>query len=95
MLIYILPVLDIITAAVLLLHTRFNMFPLGLVLFFGIYLTIKGLAFALGDFSSRVDVICGGYVVIVSLSLFSNPVVSLIVFGWLMQKAVFALIPMR
>jgi hypothetical protein len=92
------PVLDIITASVLLLHTRFHLFPLSLVLVLGIYLTLKGLAFALGDFSSRVDLACGVYAVLVGFGQFSNgvnAVASLIIFAWLMQKAVFALIPMQ
>ncbi len=92
---YLLPSLDILTASVLMLHTRFGIFPLTVVLVHGIYLTLKGLLFAHSDFASRVDVLCGAYVILVGFGLFSNATIALVVFLWLMQKAVFALIPMK
>jgi hypothetical protein len=95
MLIYILPILDIITAVVLFLHARFGLFPISSLLILGVYLSLKGVVFSVSDFASRIDVVCGAYIILVGLGVFSNIVISLIVFFWLMQKGVFALIPMR
>ena len=95
MILILLPILDLLTASVLILHTNFNMFPGLVLLVHGSYLTLKGLLFAKGDFASRIDVVCGVYVILVGLGLFSNKTVALVVFIWLVQKAVFALIPMR
>ena len=95
MILILLPILDLLTASVLILHTNFNLFPGPVVLVHGSYLTLKGLLFAKADFASRIDVVCGVYVILVGLGLFANKTVALVVFIWLVQKAVFALIPMR
>lgn len=95
MILYLLPILDILTATVLILHTHFGIFPLPVVLIHGIYLGLKGLLFAKTDFASKVDVLCSIYIIIVALGIFVKPTVSLIVFIWLVQKAVFALLPLR
>ncbi len=92
---YLLPILDAVTAAVLMLHTHFGVFPQPVVLVHGIYLGVKGMLFAKSDFASKVDVLCSIYIVMVALGIFTSPTVSLMVFIWLMQKAVFALLPMR
>ncbi|MBI2144688.1 hypothetical protein HYU17_06135 [Candidatus Woesearchaeota archaeon] len=95
MILYLLPILDAITAAVLMLHTRFGVFPASVVLVHGIYLGVKGMLFAKSDFASKIDVLCSIYIVLVALNIFTSPTVSLIVFIWLVQKAAFALLPIR
>ena len=95
MILYLLPILDILTATVLMLHTYFNVFPLPVVLVHGLYLGIKGLLFAKTDFASKIDLLCSAYIIIVALGIFVKPTISLIVFIWLLQKAAFALLPMR
>jgi hypothetical protein len=92
---YVFPILDIITASALFLHTRFGWFAGSFVVLVGIYMAAKGLAFAYSDFASKIDIIAGAYIIIAGLGLFMNATVSMIVFVWLMQKAVFALIPLR
>lgn len=92
---YLLPILDILTAAVLILHTRFGVFPLPVVLVHGIYLSFKGLVFAKSDFASKIDLLCGIYIIIVAFGLLANTTAALIITIWLVQKAVFALVPMR
>ena len=95
MILYLLPVLDILTAVVLILHTNFGTFPFPVVFVHGVYLGFKGMVFATGDFASKVDILCAVYIVIVAFGLFSNSFISLAVFIWLMQKAILALIVMR
>lgn len=95
MILYLLPILDLLTATVLILHTHFGIFPLPVVLVHGIYLGFKGLLFAKSDFASKVDVLCSIYVIMVAFGAFVSPTVSLVVFVWLVQKAVFALVPLR
>ena len=95
MILYLLPILDTLTATVLILHTHFNVFPLSVVLVHGIYLGIKGMLFAKTDFASKVDVLCSIYIILVAFGLFVNKTAAFIVFIWLVQKAVFAVLPMR
>lgn len=92
---YLLAALDILTAAVLLLHVNFGMFPLPVVLVHGIYLGTKGLLFARGDFASKIDLACSIYIIIVAFGLAVNTAVTWAVAIWLLQKAGLALLPMR
>lgn len=95
MIFYLLPILDIVTAVVLMLHVHFGMFPLIVVLVHGIYLSLKGMLFARSDFASKVDLLCGLYVILVAFGLFANTTAALIITIWLVQKAVLALLPFR
>lgn len=95
MIFYLLPILDIVTAAVLILHVHFNIFPLVVVLIHGIYLSFKGAVFARSDFASKIDLLCGIYIIMVAFGLFANSAIALIILIWLMQKAVLALLPIR
>lgn len=95
MIIYFLPILDIVTALVLVLHVNFGAFPFPVVLVPGIYLSFKGLIFAKSDFASRIDLLCGFYVILVAFGLFANKTAALIIMIWLMQKAVLAMLPLR
>lgn len=92
---YLLPILDVLTAAVLILRVNFGMLPFSVVLVHGIYLGTKGVIFARSDFASKVDLLCGIYVILVAFGLFANTTVALIIAIWLAQKAVFALVPIR
>lgn len=94
MILFLLPILDILTAAVLALHVYLNLFPAPVVLVHGAYLGIKGMLFAKSDFASKIDVMCSTYVILAALEIFVNKSVTLAVFLWLVQKALFALIPM-
>ena len=95
MILYLLPILDILTATVLILHTHFGIFPLPVVLVHGIYLGFKGVLFAKTDFASKIDVLCSIYIILVAFGLFANKTAAFVVFIWLVQKAVFALLPIR
>ncbi|MBI3036416.1 hypothetical protein HYY73_01480 [Candidatus Woesearchaeota archaeon] len=95
MILYLLPILDIVTAAVLMLHVHFNIFPFVVVLVHGIYLSFKGAVFARSDFASKIDLLCGIYIMLVAFGLFANSTIALIILIWLMQKAVLALLPLR
>ena len=95
MILFLLPILDMLTAAVLVLHVYLNVFPASVVLVHGAYLGIKGMLFAKSDFASKIDVICSVYIILVALEIFVNKTVTLAVFVWLVQKAVFALLPLR
>ncbi|MBI2549775.1 hypothetical protein HYV83_01175 [Candidatus Woesearchaeota archaeon] len=95
MILFLLPILDMLTASVLLLHANFNVFPNMVVLVHGIYLGFKGLLFARSDFASKVDVLCSIYIILVGIGLHANKTVALVIAVWLVQKAVFALVPIR
>ena len=95
MIYYLLPILDTVTAIVLVLHVNFNIFPFPVVLVHGLYLSLKGMLFARSDFASKIDLLCGIYVVLVAFGMFANATAALIITIWLVQKALFALIPMR
>ena len=95
MILILLPILDIITAAVLMLHVHFNIFPFLVVFVHGLYLSTKGVLFARSDFASKIDLLCGIYVILVALGLLANTTVALIITIWLVQKALFALVPIR
>ncbi len=95
MIAYLLPILDILTATVLILHVNLGVFPFPVVLVHGIYLGLKGMLFAKGDFASRIDVLSAIYIIAVAFGLFANKTAALVVFIWLMQKAVLALVPLR
>lgn len=92
---FLLPILDTLTAIVLILHVNFGTFPMPVVLVHGIYLGFKGLIFAKDDFASKIDLICGIYIIIVAFGLFANTAIAWAVAIWLVQKAVFALVPMN
>lgn len=95
MILYLLPILDIITALVLILHVNFGAFPFSVVLVPGIYLSFKGLIFAKSDFASKIDLLCGFYVILVAFGLLANKTAALIILIWLMQKALLAMLPLR
>lgn len=95
MIFYLLPILDIVTAIVLTLHVHFNFFPFPVVLVHGLYLSMKGMLFARSDFASKIDLLCGIYVILVAFGLLANATAALIITIWLVQKSVFALLPLR
>lgn len=95
MILYLLPILDILTASVLILNTHFGMFNTTIVAVHAFYLGFKGMLFASRDFASKIDVVCAVYIMLAAFSIFTSDVVSLVAFIWLVQKAVFALVPMR
>ena len=95
MIVYLLPILDTLTATVLMLHVHFNFFPFIVVLVHGLYLSLKGALFARSDFASKIDLLCGIYVILVAFGTFANTTAALIITIWLLQKAVFALIPLK
>ncbi len=92
---YLLPILDALTAVVLMLHTNFGTFPMPVVLVHGIYLGFKGLVFAKSDFASKIDLMAAIYIILTAFGVVANKTIALVIFIWLIQKAVFALVPMR
>ncbi len=95
MIFYLLPILDMVTATVLMLHVHFGIFPFIVVLVHGLYLSMKGVLFARSDFASKIDLLCGLYIILVAFGLLANATAALIITIWLVQKAVFALVPLR
>jgi hypothetical protein len=94
MIVLLLPILDILTASVIVLHTYFGL-PYHVVLIHGFYLGMKGMLFAKTDFASKIDILCSVYIMIAAFGLFVNPIVTLVIAVWLVQKAVFLLAPLK
>ena len=88
MIVKLLGLLDLVVAIIL---AASNSLPNIIVKQAGFYLTLKGLFFSLtGDFASIIDFFVGIYIIISSFGV-QNTIVSLIVFLYLLQKAIFSL----
>jgi hypothetical protein len=85
-------ILDILIACILLIqHYFWDIFPHSVIWTIGIYLLIKGIAFALLlDFASFIDIICA---IVIILTIFLNVPTLLIalVILWTLQKGFFSI----
>jgi len=89
MIIKILGILDIIAGFALFLH-RF--LPENLIMFFGIYLLVKGIMFAMAsDIISFVDIACA-IAIIISLNVALPQLIISLAGIFLIQKGIFSLI---
>ena len=94
MFIKILGILDILAAVLLIIQNYFTfieILPSSIIWIIGIYILIKGIAFALIlDFASFIDIICG--IVIILSIFFAVPkiLIGLVIF-WILQKGFFSL----
>lgn len=87
-----LTVLDAVTAFVLATHVALGLFSTEIVTYHVAYIILKGAIFFLGDWASRIDVVVGIYMLLVTFDVFSINVITIISVIWLLQKSVFAFI---
>lgn len=90
--VYLLSILDVVTAFVLWSHVSWGWFSPQVVMYHALYTILKGALFALSDFASKLDIIAGGYILLVAFGLFSHKAATTLVVIWLGQKALFGLI---
>ncbi len=90
--IYLLAILDAITAFVLATHVAFGWFSTEIVLLHAGYIILKGVIFFISDWASRMDAIVGVYMLLVAFDVFSLSWITIISVIWLLQKSVFAFI---
>lgn len=84
-----LTLLDLLAAFILVLNASFGLFSPETILYNAFYLVAKGLIFAINDWPSRLDILAGIYMALVSLGIFSSAVITTITAVWLGQKVVF------
>lgn len=84
-----LTVLDLVAAFILVSYTTVGWFSQEMVIYIALYMIIKGAIFAVNDFASRIDILVGIYMVLISLTIFSNTVLTIIAAIWLAQKMIF------
>ncbi|MEM2121772.1 MAG: hypothetical protein QXU20_03905 [Candidatus Woesearchaeota archaeon] len=66
--------------------------PLNVLKQAGIFLLLKGLFFSFTkDIASILDVLCATYIILVSFGI-SSPFISIIVFIYLLQKALYSIV---
>ena len=92
MLMKLMPFLDIITCVIVFLHVTFGWFSVSTVMYFAVYLIIKGLIFSLSkDFASIVDLFCGFYILLLVFAGLSFGLLNIFIFIWLLQKGFFGM----
>jgi len=89
---YLLTILDTVTAFVLATHVALGWFSTQVVLFHVGYIILKGVLFSINDWASRIDVIVGIYMLLVTLDIFSFTILTIVSIIWLLQKSIFAFI---
>jgi len=87
-----LTILDALTAFVLAVHVALGWFSTEIVVYHAAYIILKGAIFILSDWASRVDIIVGIYMLLVTFNVFSFTATTVISVFWLLQKSVFAFI---
>ena len=85
----ILTVLDAVTAFVLATHVALGWFSPEIVTYHAAYVILKGIVFILSDWASRIDVVIGTYMVLVTFNVFSLTIFTIISIIWLLQKSIF------
>lgn len=93
MLVKILGLLDILTALILIIQNYFTeIFPTSVIWTIGLYILIKGIAFALIlDFASFIDITCS---IVIILTIFLPGIPKLLiglVILWILQKGFFSI----
>ena len=87
-----LTILDAVTAFVLATHVALGWFSTEIVVYHAAYIILKGAIFFLHDLASRIDVIVGIYMLLVSFDVFSVSAITIISVLWLTQKSIFTFI---
>lgn len=83
---------DIIVALIFLLSIFFKDFPSSIVLGFGIFLLVKGIVFALTwDYASFFD-IASAVIILLSIPIVINTILSSIVVFYLIQKGIISIL---
>lgn len=90
--VYLLTILDAVTAFVLGTHVALGWFSTEIVVYHAAYIILKGAIFFIGDWGSRIDVIVGVYMVLVAFDIFSITAVTIASVIWLLQKSIFLFI---
>jgi hypothetical protein len=84
----ILTILDAVTAFVLATHVALGWFSTEVVVYHAAYIILKGLIFLIHDWASRIDVLIGIYMLLVSFGVFSLSYITIFSVAWLLQKSV-------
>jgi hypothetical protein len=92
MIIKIMGIFDIITAAVFYTFVFHGWFSPSIVILHAVYFGVKGGIFALGDFPSKIDIVVGVYMIIVALGVFQMSQLTVIALIWILQKGLFSLV---
>ena len=90
--IFILGILDLISALILGLKFVFSSFPDKIVIIAAIYLIVKGALFLMSkDFASIIDIFCGIVLIFSAFMIIPFPIFALTLV-FLVQKGIFSLI---
>lgn len=90
--VYLLTILDAVTAFVLATHVALGWFSAEVVAYHAAYIILKGLIFFLTDWSSRIDVVIGAYMALVAFDILSFNMATVTSVVWLLQKGIFLFI---
>jgi len=91
-LVHILTILDAVTAFVLATHVALGWFSTEIVVYHATYIILKGVIFFISDWMSRIDIITGGYMLLVAFDVLSLTFLTIASVIWLLQKGAFMLI---
>ncbi|MBI2547346.1 MAG: hypothetical protein HYW23_02765 [Candidatus Aenigmarchaeota archaeon] len=87
-----LTVLDAVTAFVLATHVALGWFSTEIVVYHASYVILKGIIFLVKDWASRIDVVVGIYMILVTFNVISLGVLTAMSVAWLLQKSIFTFI---
>ncbi len=85
----ILTILDSVAAFVLAAHVGLGWFSPEVVAYHAAYIILKGAIFVMNDWASRIDILIGLYMLMVTFSLGIIPLLTVLSVIWLLQKLVF------
>lgn len=96
MLIKIFGTLDILTAIIFILNNNFDKsdiwLPNAIILFFGVYLLLKGFIFTISlEIMSILDIICA-ILIIISASMHLHAIIAFLVALFLLQKGILSIL---
>lgn len=92
MIIKIMGIFDIITAAVFFMFSFYGWFSPATVIFHAIYFGVKGGIFFIRDFASKIDIVVALYMASAALDIFHNEKIAYIAIIWILQKGLFSLV---
>lgn len=87
-----LTILDAVTAFVLATHVALGWFSPEIVAYHAAYIILKGAIFILNDWASRIDIIAGIYMLLVTFNVFSLTLFTMVSIIWLLQKSIFTFV---
>lgn len=89
---HLLTILDAVTAFVLATHVALGWFSTEIVVYHAAYIILKGVIFFISDWASRIDIVVGGYMLLVAFDMLSLTLITIVSVIWLLQKGAFLLI---